>query len=100
MADHEDLFKRFLDSKPYNGYENLEIGVYEIISLKFVPNQFYNELNPTSLKRNLMAELSNQVVYLPSVIARNFKDDDVKLEAVNNDGVKRFLSFRGKKLNG
>lgn len=100
MAEHQNLFKRFMDSKPYNGYEHLENGIYEIIAFKFVPNQFYNELVPTSLKRNLMAELSNQVVYLPAQIARNFKDDDALLAEINNDGVKRFLSFQGKKSNG
>lgn len=95
MDEREDLFKIFDISKPYIGFKDMEIGNYEILSFRFVANQFHSKKDPTSLKRVIMVELQEHVVILPSIFARKFKDDDELLEAVNKDNVKRFLCFKG-----
>lgn len=92
-----NLFKPFQNTKPYFGFNSLEEGNYEIVTFRFVRNKFYDPKADNPLKRNLVAELKDQILFLPAVIARNFLDDDVLLDEINNDGVKRFLRFGGKK---
>lgn len=91
----KNLFKPFQSSKPYFGFNHLEEGNYEIVLFRFVRNKFFDGTEG-QLKRNLIAELKDQIVFLPAIIARNFNDDDELLDDVNNDGVKRFLRFGGK----
>lgn len=92
-----DLFNQFESSKPYKGFAKLNIGNYEIKSFRLVRNKWYNPENTDSLERILLAELDDQVIFLPSYMAKNFKDDDKLVEAVNNDGIKRFLCFGGRR---
>lgn len=95
-VDTANIFKIFDISKPYYGFADLQVGNYEIISFKFVQNKWYDSEKKNSLKRILMVELSDQVLFLPAIFAKNFNDDDAVLEAVNNDKIKRFLCYRGK----
>lgn len=93
----KNLFKPNLSSKPYFGFGSLEEGEHEIVTFRFARNRFYDSKTEGSLKRNLIAELEDQIVFLPAIIARNFDDNDDLLEEINNDGIKRFLRFGGRK---
>lgn len=90
-----DLFNPFENSKPYYGFKKLEIGNYEVFNFRLVRNRWFNPEIADSLKRILLAELEDQIIFLPSYMAINFKDDDKLVEAINNDGIKRFLCFGG-----
>lgn len=94
-----DIFNQFLDGKPYKGFGELEIGEYEIVLFRFVRNKFFDPTVANSLRRVLVVELDDQILFLPSYMAVNFRDDDKLLEALNNDGVKRFLCFGGRREN-
>lgn len=91
-----DSFNKFTDSKPYKGFAHLAIGNYEIRSLRFVRNKYYTPENEHSLKRILIAELDDQILFLPRNITTTFDDDDNKVASANNDGIKRFLCFSGR----
>lgn len=95
-----NLFNQFDEGKPYNGFKNLEHGTYEVVLFRFVRNKFFNPDIEGSLRRILVAELSDQILFLPSYMAVNFRDDDALLAGVNNDGVKKFLCFHGEREDG
>lgn len=89
----------FKDSKPYRGFASLAIGNYPITKFRWVKNKNYNEKREGSLKRVLLVELEDQVLFLPEYFARGFDDDDKKVKELNTDGVKKFLHFGGKRSN-
>lgn len=103
MSSAFDLLKSFGDSKPYNGFTKLKIGNYEILNFRLVNNKMYKEKKEGEennfLKRILMVELKDQVLFLPQYFARQFDDDDKKVAELNNDGVKKFLFFGGARPN-
>lgn len=94
-----DVFNQFLDGKPYKGFTELEIGVYEIVRFRFIRNKFYDPDVANSPRKTLVAELHDQILFLPSYMAANFQNDEKLLESINNDGVKRFLHFGGQRDN-
>lgn len=87
-------------SKPYHGFSKLNHGYYEIEKFRFVKNKLYkpNVENPR-LKRVLLVELKEEVLFLPEYFAANFNDDDAKVEELNTDGIKKYLYFGGKRPN-
>lgn len=89
----------FEEPKPYYGFTNLEIGNYEIFDFKFVKNRFAVN-DPNVPPRIVLVELADQVLFLPTYITIKFDDDDTLLEAINNDGIRRFLCFKGKGPSG
>lgn len=94
-----DLFNQYEDSKAYNGFAKLSIGHHEVKKFRLVRNKWFNLEVEGSLQRILLAELENEIVFLPSYMAVKFNNDDDKVEALNNDGVKRFLYFGGRRAN-
>lgn len=48
------------------------------------------------LKRILLVELKDEVLFLPQYFAEKFDDDDSKVDVLNNDGIKKFMYFGGK----
>lgn len=95
MNSTRNLFKRNQNTKPYKGFKDLPVGNHKIISFSFVKNKFYSKKEENSLKRVLLAEMEDQILFLPKSFAYNFQDDDRLIKAVNTDGIKRFLCFRG-----
>lgn len=86
--------------KPYLGFKSLKEGEYEILSFRLVKNkQFKGDDDKKKLKRVLLVELDNQVLFLPEYFATPFNDDDSKIEELNNDGVRKFLYFGGGRPN-
>lgn len=96
MMNSYNLFNQF-EQKPYKGFKNLAVGNYEIKRFRLVKNKFLKEED--SPKRVLLVELEDQILYLPAYFAVNFEDDDRKVDAVNKDGVRRFLCFKGANAN-
>lgn len=90
----------FEEGKPYKGFGTLPHGNHEVISFRFVRNKYYDpkKENP-GLKRSLLVELSDQVLFLPEYFAQKFNDDDKQIEELNNDGVKKYLYFGGSRPN-
>lgn len=85
-------------SKPYHGFSKLDLGYYEIERFRFVKNKLYNpNVENPRLKRVLLVELKEEVLFLPEYFATNFNDDDAKVEELNSDGVKKYLYFGGKR---
>lgn len=101
MSSAFSLLSGFNSSKPYSGFKNLAIGYYEIESFRFVKNKMYNENNEEhvakKLKRVLLVELKEEVLFLPEYFAVPFNDDDSKIDELNNDGVKKYLYFGGQR---
>lgn len=88
------------DSKPYLGFSQLAHGNHEIVCFRFVKNNFYKTVpGKPGLKRTLLVELKDQVLFLPEYFAVKFDDDDDKVEALNSDGIKKFLYFGGNRPN-
>lgn len=92
-----DLFNPFAFSKPYKGFGSLPFGNYEVISFKLIRNRFFIPDILNSARRILMAELHDQVLFLLAYMALNFNDDDDLVDLVNNDGIKRYLCFEGRR---
>lgn len=90
-----DLFNPYAFSKPYKGFKYLPIGHHEIISFKFIRNRYFNQDDISSLRRTLMVELHDQLLFLPAYMALNFNDDDTLVTGLNTDGIKRYLYFGG-----
>lgn len=87
-----------VNQKPYLGFSNLPKGFHEIQHFRLVKNNYYNpDCEKLSLKRVLLVELKDQVLFLPEYFAIKFNDDDNLVNALNNDGIKKFLFFNGKK---
>lgn len=90
----------FAPEKPYNGFDELPIGNYEILSFAFVRNQYYDPDDKRSPPRIIMIELSDQILFLPPYMALKLRDDDEKLKSLNEDGVKRYLCYGGRRAEG
>lgn len=88
-------------SKPYFGFSKLEHGYYQIELFRFVKNKMYNANNEDhvkdKLKRILLVELKDQILFLPEYFATGLNDDDAKVEELNNDGINKCLYFGGKR---
>lgn len=85
-------------SKPYNGFSNLEHGFYKIEKFRLVKNKMYKaDAEIPKLKRILLVELEEEVLFLPEYFAVNFNDDEAKVEELNNDGITKYLYFGGKR---
>lgn len=87
--------------KPYRGFAHLPHGNHEIIRFRLVKNKMYNDSpgKGFNLKRVLLVELKDEVIFLPEYYAVPFNDDDRKIEELNNDGVKKYLYFGGSNGN-
>lgn len=94
-----NLFNSFSVQKPYYGFSHLAIGKHSIEKFRLTPNKFYNKKEVNSFKKSLVCELSDQVLFLPNYFSAQFNEDKSLIETVNNDGVKRFLCFGGKRDN-
>lgn len=87
------------DMKPYIGFSKLKHGHHRIVHFKLVKNKMYNANNTNALKRVLLVELKDQVLFLPEYFARPFNDDEAKVNELNTDGVPKILYFGGKKAH-
>lgn len=87
------------DSKPYKGFTKLMHGNHEIYRFRLVKNKQYNAQAEKSLKRVLLVELKDEVLFLPAYFAEKFNDSDKLVEELNTDGIKKFLFFGGKRPN-
>lgn len=87
--------------KPYKGFSRLPYGYHEVFNFRLVKNKLYNPnvVNQNKLKRVLLVELVDQVLFLPQQFAYNFEDSDEKVNELNTDGVKKFMFFGGKAPN-
>lgn len=100
MASALDLLRSFGEhGKPYFGFSDLRKGNHEILQFKLVKNVHYNKKNEKSLKRVILVELKDQVLFLPEYFAQKFKDNPKKIDELNRDGVKKFLFFGGSRKN-
>lgn len=97
MADALIEEDPFGPEKPYYGFKNLQPGNYEILSFRFVHNQYHDASNERSPRRIVLIELEEQVLFLPPYMALKLRDDDDILEGYNNDGIKRYLCFGGRR---
>lgn len=86
-------------TKPYVGFSKLAHGSHEILCFKLVPNKLYNSQEKKSLKRAILVELHDQVLFLPEYFAIALNDDPKKIEELNTDGVKKYLYFGGSRPN-
>lgn len=89
------------DLKPYIGFSKLKQGHYKIEKFRLVANKCYNEKVEKSMKRVLLIELKDQVLFLPGYFAEKFQgeNDDQKVNLLNEDGVKKYIFFGGKRAN-
>lgn len=84
------------ERKPYYGFKQLREGHYEVVKFRLVKNKMYKaNAEKPMLKRILLVELKDQVLFLPQYFAEKFNDDDSKVDELNNDGVKKFMYFGG-----
>lgn len=86
-------------NKPYHGFSKLQIGTYEIYHFRLVPNKLYNSKEKKSLKKVLLIELKEQVLFLPDYFAASIREDEKKVNELNTDGVRKFLCFGGARPN-
>lgn len=98
MSAFDLLNTTWEEPKPYFGFTKLAHGNYEIVKFRLVKNKLYKPDNG-KLPRILLVELEDQILFLPEYFARRFKDDDSKVDELNNDGVKKFLHFGGSRPN-
>lgn len=93
-----DLLCGTTSGKPYIGFSKLPHGYYEVFKFRFVRNKNYRpEAKDPGLPRIILVELNDQVLFLPQYFARDFNDDDEKLDKLNTDGIKKYLYFGGKR---
>lgn len=87
--------------KPYKGFSQLEHGDHRIFSFRLVNNRHYKEVDGTgfNLKRVLLVELADQVLFLPEYFAAPFLDDEQKVAELNKDKKIKYLCFRGSRPN-
>jgi len=78
----------------------LENGTYEILKFSWVKNKQYKSDNPDSMRRVILVEIEDQVLFLPEYFAVSFKNQEEKLSELNTDGVKKYLIFSGMRENG
>lgn len=97
MADDLMEDNPFGPEKPYYGFKSLKPGNYEILSFRFVWNQYFNPSDERSPRRIILIELEDQVLFLPPYMALKLRNDDDLLEKYNNDGIKRYLCFGGRR---
>lgn len=97
MSSAFDLLTAFNNIKPYNGFKNLDPGYYEIERFRLVKNKMFKDDKKCRLKRVLMVELKEEVLFLPEYFAVPFNDDDAKVDELNKDGIKKYLYFNGKR---
>lgn len=87
------------EQKPYIGFAKLAIGNYEVIQFRLVKNKLYNVNSAKpGLKRSLLVELKDQVLFLPEYFGKLFNDDDAKVAELNK-GPKKYLYFGGSRPN-
>lgn len=85
--------------KPYIGFSKLPFGNHEVFNFRFVKNKLYNvNAKKPGLERVILAELEDQVLFLPEYFARVFENDDAKLAELNK-GAKKYMYFGGKRSN-
>lgn len=90
----------FPSAKPYRGFANLPEGNHEIHHFRWVKNKHYrSDAEKKSLERVLLVELKDEILFLPEYFAKNFDNSDELIDQLNNDGVKKFLAFNGKRNN-
>lgn len=85
------------EGKPYYGFSKLSKGHHEVYKFRLVKNKMYKaNAEKPMLKRILLVELKDEVLFLPQYFAEKFDDDDSKVDVLNNDGIKKFMYFGGK----
>lgn len=93
-----DLLVGTTEGKPYFGFTKLIPGYYEIVNFRLVKNKMYKaDSEKPMLKRTLLIELIDQVLFMPEYITRKFEDDESKVQELNTDGMRKFLHFGGKR---
>lgn len=85
--------------KPYNGFAKLPEGAHKIYNFKLVPNKLYNAKDKKSLKKVIMIELKEEVLFLPEYFCAAIKQDESKIDELNNDGIAKYLYFGGRRGN-
>lgn len=85
------------ENKPYFGFSQLPHGYHKIVKFRWVKNKMYKmDSEKPGLKRTVLIELADQVLFLPEYIARKFNDDDEKIAELNS-GITIFLYFGGRR---
>lgn len=78
-------------------FSKLARGHYEVECFRFVKNKFYKpDSADPGVKRSLLVELKDQVLFLPKYFAERLRDSDEKLMELNS-GEKKFLFYDGKR---
>lgn len=96
-----EFLKQNVNLKPYKGFRKLNKGYHEVELFKIVDNmRFKDDDEKSGPKKCLIAELSDQILYLPEYFAREFMDHPERLRELNNEKEKTFLYFAGKRKSG
>lgn len=98
MSSAFEVLKSFPEGKPYKGFSHLEQGNHQIFTFRWVKNKMYKEDSGMS-KKSLLAELKDQVLFLPAYIAQKIGYSDEKLAEINADPRKKYLYFGGRRPN-
>lgn len=88
-------------NKPYLGFEKLSHGNHEIVKFRLVRSTFC-KLDPENKpipRKCLLVELEDQVLFLPEYISKEFENREDKVAELNEDGIKKFLFFGGRRPN-
>lgn len=99
MSSAFDLLRTTNNYKPYLGFKNLKIGNHEIISFKLIKNKFYRGGSDVA-KKTLIAELENEIVFLPSYISDRIGYSAERVAEINLEPIKKYLVFNGKHADG
>lgn len=102
MSNLKSFFRpEFESSKPYHGFKELTRGKHRIIRFKIVRNKFAKEGleadGSASSQWSVMAELENEVLFLPQHLARKFNNSAETVRAVNESGITFYLYFGGRR---
>lgn len=100
MSSAMDILIGATESKPYYGFSNLKIGHHEVVKFRLVRNkQYKSDAEKPSSPQTLLVELVDQVLFLPEYFLRQFGDNAEKVDELNNDGVRKFMFFGGRREN-
>lgn len=81
--------------KPYYGFTKLPVGFHSIVSFRVVKNKFGKKTDGSN--RSILAELEDQILFLPQYFWEKLNDDDVReLNAVIDADERVYLYFGGK----
>lgn len=88
--------QRVTENKKYNGFASLKIGFHRIENFRYTKNKFGKKGDGTD--KSVLAELENEVVFLPQHLSRKIEKDDLQKlnSAIERKKEKIFLYFGGK----